>query len=284
LNRDDINPNLIPDLDIRECIHKSIEIIQIRLGKIIAVRKDVTSSLRLDYFLRFFYILSVFLNECESISGLNFKFLPDVLNQQIKNFNGTLQNNNLKKVSRSIETEEWKPLIVSKHLQLIVNNIVGNENLDFGNDWKTGLLHLRQRDQDQSKEEEEENSHKRSIVVGDKTFVANNSLLELISLTKTIFILKSNFNHLSGLYESNIIELYKYYNGRTMQSIKNSDNSLNKEKNLSVVGESLDCIAELIHYIRADFNNPDYDDAYSNLLAIISSSKSKIDSINTIPE
>lgn len=278
LNNNNVNPNLFSNLDIKDCINKSIEIIQLRLGKIIQVRKDLNSSLRLDYLLRLFFILKIFLNECEIISGFNFKFLPDILNQQIKNFNGNLQNLNFKNILSSIEIEEWKPLIVTKNLQLIVNNIVNNENLEFNNEWRLQLLN------EEVEKEVEENSHKRSIVVRDKTFVANNSLLNLILIIKDLFILKSNFNHLSIIYESNLIELLKFYNIKTMSSIKNSDNSLNKDKNLSVVGESFDCISELIHYIRLDFNNMENDDAYNNLLAGIKSSKGKIDSINTIPE
>ncbi len=288
--QDQDQTNLIMQLDIRNCINRSIEIVQIRMGKIIAVRKDINASLRSDYFLRFFYINSIFLNECENISGLNFKFLPDVISSQIKNFNLTFHHHNLKKVSHSLEVEEWKPLIVTAELQEIVYKIVDNENLDAEQKWKKDLLHLRDEKESETNgnqeptAKDEQTSHKRSIVVGDKTFVASNSLLTLISLIADYFVLKVNFHHYSNTYESYLLELFKYYNSRTFQSIKRPDGSLDRNKNLSIVGESLDCLQELIHYIRIDFDNLELDDLYNTILHQFATSKSRIDSINTIDE
>lgn len=286
--QDQDQTNLIMQLDIRNCINKSIEIVQIRMGKIIAVRKEINASLRYDYFLRFFYINSIFLNECENISGLNFKFLPDIISSQIKNFNSTFQHHNLKKVSHSLETEEWKPLIVTADLQEIVNKIVDNVNLDSEQRWKKDLLHLRNTKEEtnghEKKQKDEQSSHKRSIVVGDKTFVASNSLLALISMIADYFVLKTNFQHYSNTYESYLIELFKYYNFRAFQTIKRPDGSLDRDKNLSIVGESLDCLQELIHYIRIDFDNLELDDLYNSIISNFATSKSRIDSINTIGE
>lgn len=280
--------NLIMQLDIRNCINKSIEIVQIRMGKIITVRKDINASLRYDYFLRFFYINSIFLNESENISGLNFKFLPDVINSQIKNFNLTFHHHNLKKISHSLEIEEWKPLIVTIELQEIVNKIVDNKNLDAEQHWKNDLLHLRDNPNsingNDQEETSNERSHKRSIVVGDKTFVASNSLLVLIGMIQDYFILKTNFHHYAKTYEQYLIELFKYYNSRTFSSIKKADGSLDRTKNLSIVGESLDCLQELIHYIRIDFDNLELDELYNTVINSFATSKSKIDSINTIDE
>lgn len=283
----DQNSKLIMQLDIRNCINRSIEIVQIRMGKIISVRKDINASLRYDYFLRFFYINQIFLNESENISGVNFKFLPDVINSQMKNFNLTFHHQNLRKISHAVESEDWKPLIVTSELQEIVNKIVDNENLDYKQHWKKELLHLRDQQDDGSSngtKKEESTSHKRSIVVGDKTFVASHSLLTLISTISEYFVLKTNFHHYANTYESYLIELYKYYNSRTFKSIQKQDGSLDRNKNLSIVGESLDCLQELIHYIRIDFDNLELDELYNTILSSFAASKSRIDSINTIDE
>ncbi|CCH41366.1 Vacuolar protein sorting-associated protein [Wickerhamomyces ciferrii] len=273
--------NLIMQLDIKNSINKSAEIVQIRMGKIISVRKDINASLRYDYFLRFFYINSVFLNDSENISGMNFKFLPDIINSQIKIFNTTFHHHNLKAISHSLEKEDWKPLIVSHELQEVANKIVDNVNLDADQHWKKELLHLRpdSNSNDPKNDNDGNNkqtSHKRSIVVGDKTFVASSSLLTLISKISDYFILKQNFHHYSSMYETYLIELFKYYNSKSMNSIKKTDGTLDRDKNLSIVGESLDCLQELIHYIRIDFDNLELDELYNTVINNFAASKSKI--------
>jgi vacuolar protein sorting-associated protein 54 len=241
--------NLMTQLDIRSCITKSIEIIQIRMGKITLVRKDLTSSLRYDYFLRFYYINSKFLEECENISGLTFKYLPDILAQQIKSFNASFQHTNLKRISASLGLEEWRPMIVSPELQDVVSKILDKKKLDSAKHWKQELTHINDVMGDQHNEEES-SSHKRSIVVGDKTFVASQSLLVSLGIIKDILILRENFNQLGSVYEGYMVEVIEYYKNRAMQEIKKPDGSLDKDKNISIVNESLDCLTELLERTR----------------------------------
>jgi vacuolar protein sorting-associated protein 54 len=241
--------NLMTQLDIRSCITKSIEIIQIRMGKITLVRKDLTSSLRYDYFLRFYYINSKFLEECENISGLTFKYLPDILAQQIKSFNASFQHTNLKRISASLGLEEWKPMIVSPELQDLVSKILNKKKLDSTKHWKQELTHINDVMGDQHNEEES-SSHKRSIVVGDKTFVASQSLLVGMGIIKDILILRENFNQLGSVYEGYMVEVIEYYKSRAMHEIKKPDGSLDKDKNISIVNESLDCLTELLERTR----------------------------------
>ncbi|KAH3671444.1 hypothetical protein WICMUC_004625 [Wickerhamomyces mucosus] len=281
-------------IDIKNCINKSIEIIQLRIGKVISVRKDINLTLRLDLFLRFFYTNSEFLNYCESISGLNFKFLPDVLNLQIKNFINHNQIQFKNKINESLDKEEWKPTIVETEIQSIINKIVNNENLDGNHDWKTQLFKdLNENSNDEidkdidNKEDNnnavQQNSHKRSIVVNDKMFVASNSLINLIGLVKDNLILKSNFNHLSTVLEFQILELIKQFNLKTVQVISLKDGNLNTEINLSIVGESIDCLQELLQFIRLIFDNVDMSNDYNSLLNSLTTTKSKIDSISIMP-
>lgn len=243
--------SLIMQLDIRPCINKSIEIIQIRMGKIITVRKDLNANLRHDFFLRLFYINSVFLNECESISATNYKFLPDVLNSQVKGFNSMFQQGNLRRISHSLEIEQWQPVIVPLSSQQDVNMMLENHNLDKEQAWKTSLSHMDTDISEPPAPKEEEKSHKKSIVVGDKTFVASSSLLGIINIIKDLLILKSNFPQYSNVYESHIIEVVEYYKNRVTQATKATDGGQNNNKiNLSIVSESLDCIQEVLDCVR----------------------------------
>lgn len=240
--------SLITQLDIRGSITKSIEIIQIRMGKIIAVRKDLTSTLRYDYFLRFYYINSKFLEECENISGSTFKYLPDILAQQIKSFNSSFQHTNLKRVSQALEIEEWKPIIVAPDMQQFVNKITEGHKLDTEKPWRRELSHLD--DIAPNDQKEDKSSHKRSIVVGDKTFVASQSLLTTLTIIEDVLVLRENFNQLSTVYEGNMVELVEYYKSRALQGVKKPDGTVDKDKNISIVNESLDCLSELLDCTR----------------------------------
>lgn len=241
--------NLITQLDIRGCITKSTEIIQIRMGKIISVRRDLTSSLRYDYFLRFYYINSKFLEECENICGATFKYLPDVLAQQIKSFNASFQHTNLKRVSAVLDAEVWKPAIVTPELQEFVSAIMENKKLDSVKGWKKELAHLDDITQE-AVTKDESTSHKRSIVVGDKTFVASQSLLSTISIVRDILVLRENFNQLSAVYEGNMVEVVDYYKNRALAGVKRPDGTMDKDKNISIVNESLDCLSEVLQCTR----------------------------------
>lgn len=241
--------DLFKQLDIRSCITKSTEIIQVRIGKITAVRRDLTASLRYDYFLRFYYIISKFLEECENICGSSFNYLPDIMAQQIKAFNSSFQHTNLNRISAFLNTEDWKPAIVSPDLQEFVIHLMGNNKLDSEKRWKHDLTHLNDI-ADDSPDQEQATSHKRSISIGDKTFVASKSLLSTLDIVRDILILRENFNQLSSVYEGYLIEVVEYYKSRALASVKNPDGTFDKSKNISIVNESLDCLTEVLQCTR----------------------------------
>lgn len=55
-------------LDITKAIHKAIELIQIRLMKVMNVRQEQITDLPLPLYLRLYSITSAYLNECEMIN------------------------------------------------------------------------------------------------------------------------------------------------------------------------------------------------------------------------
>lgn len=290
LNNIDSNDINYSKLDITDGINNTINIVQVRMQKVIKTREKLNANLTIDYFLRFYYINNLFINECENLSGLSFEPLIDSMNSQIKNFDQTFQQNNLRKLSFSIENEDWKPVIVPKDIQNCIIDIVDNNNLDLNQEWKKPFEnYFSQKESPLSQppstaaDQYKKQSHKRSIVVGDKTFVASNSLLTLITIVRDYFVLKANFPQ-STTYEPNILELFKYYNNKSMHIIRKQDGSLNKDINLSIVGESLDCLLEIIHYVRLSFDNIALDDAYNTIISSYSTSKSKIDSVNMFAE
>lgn len=265
--------NMISQLDIRTGVNEIIRIVQLRMGKVIAVRRDLTSTLRHDYFLRLYAICILFIQECESLSGeFLTKYLSDVLASQIKHYIGMHDSRNIRVIQKKLELENWAPAIVSPHIQTGVNNIVSSTDID-PIDW-TSLLLLYPQDNNQGNAEKEDNNtltskpvgNRKSVVVGDKTFVASESLLQVIQLIRELLILSINLPSVYLPYfERMCFNMLKHFNSYAMGTITNSQGqSISTQgKNLSIMGESIDCLAEFINiiqrfYLRLSSNSKDF--------------------------
>lgn len=250
--------NMIMQLDIRSGINEGIRTIQLRMGKIISVRRDITAKLRFDHFLRFYSICVSFIRECEYITGeVLTAYLVDVLTMQIKNYATSLKAVSLGTMKVTIEQEMWVPYIVASELQHEVNDIVSCIDLD-PLDWTslmdlTKPLQLSETD-GSTKEERTQKGHKKSVVVSDKTFVASNALLVTIQIIRSILVLSTNLPpHFLPTFEKMCLDLLRYFNSRAMASVSSpaDGNPTSKGgKNLSIMGESLDCLAEFASLIQ----------------------------------
>lgn len=268
--------NMISQLDIRTGVNEIIRIIQLRMGKIIAVRRDLTSTLRHDHFLRLYAICILFIQECEALSGeFLTKYLSDVLASQIKHYISIHDSTNVRIIQKKIELENWIPVIVSPHIQTDVNDIVSSIDIDPIN-W-TSILLLSTQDTDTRGENYEDvytdggstskpTGNRKSVVVGDKTFVASESLLQAIQLIRELLILSTNLPTIYLPYfERMCFNMLKYFNNYAMGTITNSqDQTISAQgKNLSIMGESIDCLAEFIDivqrfYLRQSANCKDF--------------------------
>ncbi|KAH3683075.1 hypothetical protein WICPIJ_005948 [Wickerhamomyces pijperi] len=299
-----VSNELIASLDINPAISKSIEIVQLRIGKVLKVRTDLNSMLRYDYFLRLFFINTTFINLCESVAGLQFKELPYVLNELVKGFNGTTFGNYKGKCVRSVDLEKWSPVIVDFEMQEMMNKITEKQKLDPQMKWKQDLLEYivttgeqatddtassdlpstepnsaSTNDETQTDTEPVQKSNKRSLVVGDKMYVASSTLLTYLSILHETLLISSNLpRHLMPNYEQFTLDLTRTFIARITQSITLKDGKLNSENiNLSVVGETLDCVMEVLLYIRLWFDNQRFGEEYERVIGIVKSLKAKID-------
>lgn len=294
--------DLVASLDITPAINKSIEIVQLRIGKVLKVRVDLNSMLRFDYFLRLFFINSSFVNSCESISGMTFKELPFVLNEQVKGFNSTTFANCKGKCVHSVDQEHWKPAIVELELQEVVRKITEKAKLDPESQWKRALLEfisstgntdslsptaktttstaasgIAATDEAET-EPTQQKSHRRSLVVGDKMFVASQTLLTYIQIVQETLIISSNLPHLSATYEQFTLDLTRTFTARIAQNITLKEGRLNTESvNLSVVGETLDCVLEFLLFVRLWFDDQRFGEEYDRVMGVVRALKSKID-------
>lgn len=255
--------NMISQLDIRTNVNEIIRIVQLRMGKVITVRKELTSTLRHDHFLRLYSICVLFIQECEALSGeFLTKYLSDVLSSQIKHYITTHDAKNLRSIQKKIELENWVPAIVSPNIQTDVNDIVSSADIDPIN-WTSQLI-LHQKDNEKEtengtsvdREVAKPTGNRKSVVVGDKTFVASESLLQVIQLIRELLILSTNLpSSYLPYFERMCFNLLKYFNSYTLATITNyQDQTISAQgKNLSIMGESIDCLREFIVIVQQFF-------------------------------
>ncbi|SJM83286.1 related to Vacuolar protein sorting-associated protein 54 [Zygosaccharomyces bailii] len=288
--------SMITQLDIRNGINETIRILQLRTGKIIAVRRELTCNLRFDHFLRLYSVCVLFIQECEALSGeFLTKYLSDVLAAQIKNFIVNQSSRNIRTIQKKIETEPWTPFVVNVAVQRDVNDIVSSMELD-PLDWikYSDLINEENPQQDDNTKDDAQAGHKKSVVVEDNTFVASDSLLTDIELIKDILILSTNLPsaYLSN-FEKMCHDLLRYFNIFAVAALNDpTRTSLQSNKNYSIMGESLDCLSHFVHIVQRfyqrlsnfskDFSPLDQSQ-YSHLLHQYQTSSEKIYMANAPP-
>ncbi|SCU84019.1 LAMI_0C05842g1_1 [Lachancea mirantina] len=280
--------DMIMQLDITKGIHEGIRVIQLRMGKIISVRRDVNARLRYDHFLDLYNVCGHFVHECESITGeFLTKYLTDVLTMQIKNYSVVLNSTCIGSIKSSIEKEHWTPFIVPAELQRDVNDIVSSAEFDPA-PW-TSLSSKVTETTDTNENSNNQKGHKKSVVVSDKTFVASESLLAALRQVKSILVLSINLpSAFLATFERMCYDLLRYFNTSAMStvSLDQDPGHISKAgKNLSIMGESLDCLAELTTYVQGFYtrlgdNSKDFQplkpSQYSELYQLFQSSSDKL--------
>ncbi|SCU78604.1 LANO_0A03444g1_1 [Lachancea nothofagi CBS 11611] len=290
-------PEMIIQLDINPAIQEAVRIVQLRMGKIIAVRRDISAKLGYIHFLKLCSICFWFDRECESITGeFLTKYLRDVLTMQIKNFNAALNSQNAQTVRSAIDEEKWTPCIVEAEVQRDVNDIVScihmtpsswTQLMDLGSEGNDGTNESTKNGGDPAIAPSK--GYKKSVVVSDKTFVASNALLEAIGTIKRILVLSVNLpSAFLSTFEKMCCDVMGYFNSRAMASVSagpDGNPSSKIGKNLSILGESLDCLAELAilvqtFYLRLSSNSKDFDaltpETYLQLLKTFQASSDKL--------
>lgn len=252
--------NMITQLDIRPGINEIIHIIQLRTGKIIAVRREITSTLKFNYFLKFYDTCVSFIQECEALTGeFLTKYLSDVLASQVKNYISQFGPRNTRKLQSKIVNEKWTPAIVKPIIQKSVNEMVSSNDLDPLT-W-TKLSELFEAENEETGDQppmsptpdgaKTGSGHRKSVVVGDKTFVASESLLMTLTCLKELMILSLN---LPSMYlpslERQCYDFLRTFNTTAMNSVAPQGQIGKTTKNLSIMGESFDCLYEFVNIVQ----------------------------------
>ncbi|SMN20318.1 similar to Saccharomyces cerevisiae YDR027C VPS54 Component of the GARP (Golgi-associated retrograde protein) complex [Maudiozyma saulgeensis] len=297
--------NMITQLDIRAGVNEIISVVQLRMGKILAVRKEITSTLRYDHFLQLYAITVLFIQECEAQSGeFLTKYLSDSLASQIKHCISNRDTKNTRTIQKKIELENWQPFIVNPSFQKEVNEVVSCVDID-PLVW-TDLIHLSSNDKEgvkseSSKEGQEDSKidtvpsgNRKSVVVGDNTFVASDSLLTAITLIRELLILSINLPSIYLPYfEKLCFNLLKCFNTYTIGTVTMPGRPMKSfGKNLSIMAETLDCLAEFVGIVQRFYQRisnttrdfEPYDPSnYASLLKQYRSSTERIYAANAPP-
>ncbi|KAL6926262.1 hypothetical protein ACO0SA_002682 [Hanseniaspora valbyensis] len=283
LDSSKLDANIFLKLDIRSGINESIRIIQLRMSKIINCRSDLHARLNYDSFLKLRLNMCNFSRQCEQLTGeiltLN---LNDVIVVHTDEYQKLLSERLNKKLKTFIEQkEEWLPVIVDGKIQKYVNDIfLSNDIIPLS--WIISPV------DDENPTESQSNSfntNKKSIIVNDKTFVASQTLVEVIKIIREIMIVTYNLpvkycqNLENGLIKiladfdkfslanlisnPSILNTYLANNNSIVPLNNNVNinvNSIifkNKEKNYTILAEAIECLKELVPLIQQFFNNRD---------------------------
>ncbi|OBA27476.1 hypothetical protein HANVADRAFT_52229 [Hanseniaspora valbyensis NRRL Y-1626] len=283
LDSSKLDANIFLKLDIRSGINESIRIIQLRMSKIINCRSDLHARLNYDSFLKLRLNMCNFSRQCEQLTGeiltLN---LNDVIVVHTDEYQKLLSERLNKKLKTFIEQkEEWLPVIVDGKIQKYVNDIFLSNDI-IPSSWIISPV------DDENSTESQSNSaniNKKSIIVNDKTFVASQTLVEVIKIVREIMIVTYNlpikycqnlenglitiladfdkFSLANLISNPSILNTYLANNNSIVPLNNNGNinvNSIifkNKEKNYTVLAEAIECLKELIPLIQQFFNNRD---------------------------
>ncbi|SGZ41281.1 uncharacterized protein HGUI_03481 [Hanseniaspora guilliermondii] len=273
-------------LDIRAGINESIRIVQLRMAKIITCRSSINARLNYKNFLKLRLTMCNFSRQCEQLTGEILTInLNDVIVVHTEEYQKLLCERLNKRVRTFVEQrEDWMPTIVTADIQKSVNEIfLSNEIIP--DDWYITMTTSLDNKTNTS-------GDKKSIVINEKTYVSSATLIEVIKIIKEVLIVSNNlpvkymhsleYGLLKILADFDRVSLKSLIsnpsilNTNTLGSSNNGNNTQNnsffvnlnnnhnininsiifkdKEKNYTILSETLECIKEIIPKIKAYFN------------------------------
>lgn len=282
LDSSKLDANMFLKLDIRSGINESIRIVQLRMSKIINCRSDMHAKLDFESFLKVRLNMCNFSRQCEQLTGeiltLNLNDVIVVHTEEYQKLLGERLNSKMKSFIQ--QKEDWLPFVVEDRIQIYVNDIFLSSEI-IPNDWLVTMVDRNEPDI----KSPGISSSKKSIIVNEKTFVASKTLIEVIQIIREIMIVTYNlpvkycqnlengllrilgefdkFALLNLISNPSILNTHLASNNSIVPLNNNNNinvNSIifkNKEKNYTILAETVECIRELLPQIQQFFNNRD---------------------------
>lgn len=223
----------IMSLDITKAIHKAIELIQIRLMKVMNVRQEQITDLPLPLYLRLYSITSAYLNECEMINpAFEFTGAGNVLKEWFPNklvyYIHRLHNNLSRLAAKSCMSETWKVTDDAKALQpaqTALNEVIGytefiqssGEKGFSGSQWLSSM-DFYDNGAPEAAQYKEGFSATKLDIYGDEFMVPNLAVVVLGHVKEYLAASKAFPNH-SLTIESNLLIYFRDLNSRVSQAV-----------------------------------------------------------------
>ncbi|VEU20634.1 DEKNAAC101410 [Brettanomyces naardenensis] len=255
----DEQSDLIVQLDITDGITAAINISQRRMAKIINVREVQNSCVTLDYFLRFYSVNSMFLFECELVSGgrIGNPVLQDIINIQFQKFNVQYHRASLKILTSKVEKEIWRECLLPASLQRLTNQIVDAASDEFDKSvWLDAMnLQLQQKGVESEKPEGDDvdEGSRKTLTIEEKSFIVPEVVSTVLTMIQSYEIIKLQFPIVEN---GNLIELLKLLNLKIHQSVLGAQATRTAglrnitSKHLAVTSQLLGFIGALIPYTK----------------------------------
>jgi len=266
-----LHPELIVQLDITDAITSAIEISQRRMAKIMNARELQNSCVTLDYFLRLYFLNTMFLEECELISGgrLVNPVLQDIIRVQFQKFYTQYHHASMKILSGKVEKEIWRECSLPKHLQILTNQEISAGNDDFDESVWMDPMNLNFKIRDDSKKRkgsDEVPGERKTLTIGEESFIVPNVVGSILEMLQHYEIIKMQFRYVDG---SRIIELLKLLNLKIHQSVLGAQATRTAglrnitSRHLAVTSQLLGFLSELVPHIRSLFERLSKADSFS---------------------
>ncbi|QOU22487.1 hypothetical protein BRETT_002667 [Brettanomyces bruxellensis] len=270
----ELQPDSIVQLDITDAITSAIEISQRRMAKIMNARELQNSCVTLDYFLRLYSLNTMFLGECELISGgrLVNPVLQDIIRVQFQKFYSQYHHASMKILSGKVEKEIWRECSLPKYLQILTNQEVSAGKDDFDEYVWMGPMNLEFGNADDKNDNNTDGASsegRKTLTIGEESFIVPNVVGSILEMLQHYEIIKMQFHYVDC---GCIIELLKLLNLKIHQSVLGAQATRTAglrnitSRHLAVTSQLLGFLSELIPHIRSLFERLSKADTVSSLV------------------
>lgn len=270
----ELQPDSIVQLDITDAITSAIEISQRRMAKIMNARELQNSCVTLDYFLRLYSLNTMFLDECELISGgrLVNPVLQDIIRVQFQKFYSQYHHASMKILSGKVEKEIWRECSLPKYLQILTNQEVSAGKDDFDEYVWMGPMNLEFGNADDKNDNNTDGASsegRKTLTIGEESFIVPNVVGSILEMLQHYEIIKMQFHYVDC---GRIIELLKLLNLKIHQSVLGAQATRTAglrnitSRHLAVTSQLLGFLSELIPHIRSLFERLSKADTVSPLV------------------
>lgn len=227
----------VMSLDITFAINKAIELTQIRLTKIINVRREQSAEVSLEHYLRVYALSTAYLQECELINpGYVASGAGSSLNDWVRNHIGYFIHkfhlSSLITLANNCDKETWKEIIQEddlKESQLVLDEICGyaeyiesDGKSGFSGDPWTRVLDLHEESIEYNETLLSKEVVNNRLVIGDESFMVTNLTMKSLKQIKDYLIISKIFSNKSAMVETHLLNYFKLMNSKTSQAILNA--------------------------------------------------------------